>query len=51
MSRMSWRCHFRGRMMRRIAMAGAVAQEQNGAERADNRGRGLGVVGLGLYKS
>ena len=32
-------------------MADAVAQEQNGAERADNRGRGLGVVGLGLYKS
>ena len=32
-------------------MADAVAQEQNGAERADNRGRGLGVVGLGLYNS
>ena len=29
-------------------MADASAQEQNGAERADNRGRGLGVVGLGL---
>ena len=29
-------------------MADAGAQEQNGAERADNRGRGLGVVGLGL---
>ena len=38
-------------MMRRIEMADAVAQEQNGAERADNRGRGLGVVGLGLYNS
>ena len=27
-------------------MADAGAQEQNGAERADNRGRGLRVVGL-----